>query len=1449
MSLLKEKIQWPDTGHPRRAAISSFGISGTNAHVIVEGPRPVPDAAPVDAAPASAVPWVLSGRTERGLRAQATRLHAHLAARPEFSVADVGLSLATTRSRFDDRAVIVGHDREEFLASLAALARGEGTAQLARGSAVGSGKVAFLFTGQGSQRPGMGSELYEAHPVFAQAFDEVCGHLDSHLGRSLRNIVFAAENSADSALLHQTVYTQAALFAIETALFRLIESWGLRPDYLLGHSIGELTAAHVAGALSLPEACTLVAARGQLMQALPGGGAMVAIQATEAEAQLLLDGSGAGVSVAAINGPTSVVLSGDEDAVTELAKRWAAQGHKTRRLQVSHAFHSARMDAMLDDFGEVAGRLSFAAPRIEVVSNMSGEAATAEELGRPEYWMRHARHTVRFLDGMRYLKDRGVTAYVELGPDGVLAAMGQECLTEETRPQTVPAVFAPALRAGRSETRTLLAALGAVHVRGVDVDWDAVLAGQRGRKVDLPTYAFQHERYWLDVPPSGGDASSLGLDTAGHPFLGAAVQLAGDGGTLFTGLLSVSAHPWLANHVVMGTTVLPATAFVEMALTAADRVGCDQIEELTLEAPLALPEHNGVRLQLTVGGPDAAGKRALSIYSQSGEGSAGETWPEQSWIRHATGQLIQGVSEPLPASSELTAWPPDGAVAVGADDVYQRLAEAGLSYGPAFQAVREVWRLGDDIYAEVRLADDQLAEARRFRIHPVLLDAALHPAASQVGGEAGQTRIPFSWRGVTLHATGATALRVRLAPAGPDAMSVSVADATGAPVATIDALTVRVVSADQLAAGRPRQDALFELTWTSPPTATGTAIPPATCAAIGTGGPGPDITDLGMSSIGTFPDLAALDAAATASGAPVPNIVFAAVLSDGPPGIGAPDGSMAAHAATSRILSLAQAWLTDAAFASSRLVVVTQGAVATHSGEDVDNLAHAPVWGLIRSAQTENPGRFVLLDLDGGDFSGHLLAAALASGEPQIAVRGDSWSVPRLARASLSAIQRPVSLDPAGTVLVTGATGALGALTARHLTTEHGVRHLLLASRRGGEAAGADELESELTGLGATVTLVACDVADRDALETMLAKIPSDHPLTAVIHTAGVLDNGVISALTTQQLDAVLYPKVNGAWNLHELTQGQSLSAFVLYSSVAGTVGAPGQANYAAASAFLDALACHRQAEGLPATSLAWGPWEYASGMAGQAAGADKARLARSGMWPLPVAQGLALLDATLGAGPPVLIPARLDMGTLQTWAGSDTLPPVLRGLVRPRRLSTSASGAIPMAERLAGVPEAERDGIVLEFVRTQVAEVLGHGSLDAVNADMAFGDLGFDSLTAVELRNRLGGTTGLRLPASLIFDYPTPAALAVYLRTEITPAAEPLPVFTELARLESAMAAITPDDTRRPEITNRLRAALATWSARSSTPAKDAVEDKIKLATSGEIFDFIDQELGRSPG
>ncbi|MCV7428484.1 type I polyketide synthase [Mycobacterium montefiorense] len=1704
VSLLTESRAWPSGEGPRRAAVSSFGISGTNAHVIIEEPPAAESESIVVQHDTGATAWVLSARSEQALTNQAQRLLAHVSANTELHPVDVASYLVTTRAVFDHRAVVVGADTDRLVAGLTELAVGEPGAGVTAGRVRSAGKTVFVFPGQGAQWLGMGEQLYGRFPVFAQAFDEAVAALDPHLRLPLRQVMWGS----DTELLQSTEFAQSALFAVEVALAALLARCGVLPDVVTGHSVGEITAAYVAGVLSLSDAAKVVAGRGALMAALPSGGAMVAVATSEAEVTPLLT---AEVNLAAVNAPDAVVISGAEAAVSAIADELAQQGRRAHRLAVSHAFHSVLMEPILEEFAQLLAGVSASPPRISLVSNLTGQLA-GPGYGSPQYWVDHVRQPVRFADGVHAAESLGARAFVEVGPGRGLTAAVEQSLT------TGQATSVVMLAKDRPETQSVLAGLGHLFTVGAAVDWTAAIGD--GNRVELPTYGFVRQRFWL--PPSAvgsGNVSSVGLAGAAHPLLGAVVERPDSGGVVLTGSLSVGGSPWLADHVVDGVVLFPGAGFVELALRAGDEVGCSVVEELTLLAPLVLVPGAAARVQVVVDAAGESGSRAVWVYSR---GAAADSV----WMLHAQGALSAAQPE---AAADLSVWPPVGAAAVEAGDMYEVLAARGYDYGPAFRGLRTLWRRGQEVFAEVSAG--QGVTMGGFGIHPVVLDAALHAWGIAEGGES--TMLPFSWQGVCLYAAGASRVRVRIAPAGTGAVSVDLADGTGLPVLSVRELVVRPISIGALSA--------------------------ALAAAAGGGG--------GLYEVAWSP-------------VPLePNAVAAANMTVWEPHSETGEAVESVYAASHEALDVLQSWL--AGSDAGPFVVLTHGAVGL-AGEDVTDLPGAAVWGLVRSAQAEQPGRVVLVDSD----ESLDLAEVIACGEPQLVVRsgvahaarlgavgagavlelppggwrlaaggggtledvvvapagpaelaagqvrvaigavgvnfrdvlvalgmypgggelgaegagvvlevgpevqglcvGDpvlglvgvvgseavvdarlvtavpaGWSLAEAASvpvvfltalyglsvlAGLKAGERvlvhaatggvgmaavqlarhwgaevfatassgkwdtlramgfdddhigdtrtldfeekfltttggagvdvvlnslagefldaslrllvgggrfiemgktdlrdpeavaaqhrgvtyrafdlmeagpnhiasmlsdlielfdagvlkplPVKMfdvrcasaayrfvsqarqigkvvltlpdgpdDPVlassggglagGSVLITGGTGMAGSAVAAHLVARYGVGHVVLVSRSGADGEGVAELLNQLKGAGAEVSVVACDVSDRDAVADLIAQVPDQYPLKGVFHAAGVLDDGLIASLTPDRVDTVLRSKVDGAWNLHELTRDMDLAAFVMFSSMAGIVGSPGQGNYAAANSFLDGLAAYRRADGRAGLSVAWGLWEQASGMTQHLSDRDKARMSRGGLAPLSTPHALQLFDEAMLADRPLLVAARIDAAGL---GAGGAVPPVLRDLVaRPgRRLISDADAAVStsgLATRLQGLSPEQRHHQLVELVCTNAATVLGRSSAD-IEGPLPFQDLGFDSLTAVELRNRLKTATGLTLSPNLIFDFPTPAALAEHIDEQLSAVATDSPAggpdqlarFNDIAReLQTLVNQPNWTEEDKTRLAARIQAILTELETPSPLTDSEAqaLDDDITTATERELFAILDDEFG----
>ncbi|MGW3011455.1 type I polyketide synthase [Streptomyces sp. NPDC001219] len=1686
VALLDRARPWPVTGGPRRGGVSSFGISGTNAHVILAEPPAGPGPTEEPVRP-PVVPVVLSARTPDALRERARML-------ADGPLDPVGAAPAlTARASLDERAVVIARDRHEAGRALAALARAEEVPGVVTGRAGEPGRTVLVFPGQGGQWRGMASALAAESPVFAARLAECERALAPYIDWSL------AEVLAGAPLLDRIDVVQPALWAVMVSLAELWRSAGVVPDAVVGHSQGEIAAAVVAGALSLDDGARAIALRSGIAVDLMGKGAMAVIPLP---AERVRERLGT-LSIAAVNGPATTAVAGSPDAIAGLVDTYRAEGVNARLIPAAFASHCPAVEPVR---AKILAGLAPLAPRTGGIALMSSVTADWQEGGALDaaYWYRNLRHTVRFQEAVEALIASGHTTFVEVGPHPVLTGSIGQILEEAG----ADGIVTGSLRRDDGGLRRFLTSAAEAYVQGLPLAWDR-LTGTAGGHADpaaLPAYPFQRRRYWLTSTAGPSGTADLGQAPAGHPLLGAAVEL-GDGETVFTGRLSARTHPWLADHALSGTIVVPGTAFLELALHAGARAGTARIEELTVATPLELPQDGTADLRVRVAGEDGDGLRTCRI---SGRVTGGE------WTEHATGTLGPGTATP-PAPVD---WPPAGATPVALARMYEDLALQGYEHGPAFQGLRAVWRRDGEQFAEAVLPEPEAASAGAYHLHPALLDASLHGLLADALGRGGERSQPLRWRGVSLFGTGGrTSLRVHAAPAVDGCLPLTLLDASGEPAGIVESLELRPVAAARPAApATVARDSLFALGWDPLPE--------------GTAG----------STAGRIPvpwDALDLDALVAAS-EPPGDAVVRCPSARGPAGGAGTDVAAEARNAVHRTRDLLGRWLAEDRLAGSRLVLVTQGAVAVRPGETVRDLAQAAVWGLVRTAQVEHPGRFALVDLapdaaevpaaaltpdehqvavrDGAVLAPRLVPAAgdpalrppedtaawrldltergtltalelrpapEAAAEPgpgqvRIAVRAagltfhdvlgaldmhpgdpgplglegagvvtatgpgvtgltvgdrvmglfpaafgtvahadhrtlvkmpEGWSFPRAAAVpvahltalhaltelggvragdpvlihagaggvGMAAVQLarhlgaevhataspakwpalralgldddhlassrepgfgarfgaggrrmavvlnsltgelvdeslrllrpggllvelgrtdprdpaevaaahpgaryqafnllqlppehlarllkrtvelfaegafgwpavtdmdvrrapeafgllrqgthigkvvltvPPLLDPDGTVLITGGTGALGRALARHLVTEHGARRLLLAGRRGGDAPGAAELASGLRALGAEVRFAAVDVADREAVAAMLDAVPGRHPLTAVIHAAGVVDDAPVTSLTPGQIDRVMRVKADGAWHLHELTAGHPLTAFVLVSSVMGTLGGAGQGGYTAANAFLDALARHRRVQGMPALALAWGLWDDPDGMMGALSAADRARFARTGLVEMAPAHGLALLEAALPSPHAVLAPARLDRETLR---GLGTqLPPVLRevaadaGAGRPGNVREHRRDR-PLRDELSGLTAGERAGVLADLIRTHLAAVLASRP-EAIPDDRPFGELGLDSLTSVEFRNRLNTATALKLPVTLLFEAPTLPELVAVLDAELLAAAGLLPS-------EEAPAA----------------------PAAAAEGGEADVTALVEAATAEELLDYIDRELSRS--
>ena len=1476
VSLLTEATEWPINGGPRRAGVSSFGVSGTNAHVIIEEAPPiaaggvsaesVPEEGPgvagtvepetpageavAAAAPvlgaAGVVPWVLSGKGERGLRGQAGRLHEFVVGDPEIDPIGVGVSLSA-RAELNHRAVVLGESREQLLAGLDALVQVRPAAGVFAGVAAARGGVAFVFPGHGSQWTGMAVELLDLSPVFAEQIGRCGEALAGLVEWSLEGVLRGEEGEPG---LDQVEVLQPVLFAVMVSLAGLWRACGVRPAAVLGHSQGEIAAACVAGGLSLEDAARVSVLRSRAWAGLIGQGGMASIVAGVEQVMGLLERWEGRLSVAAVNGPSAVVVSGDLDALAAVLAQCEAEGVRARAIpEAVAASHSPHVESLREEVLDVLAGLRPRSGDVPFYSTVTGGLLDTAGLDE-EYWYRNMRQPVQLEQATRAVLAAGVGALVEVSAHPVLGASLQET-AEDAREQSGEALVVGTLRRDEGGPRHFCASLAELWVAGVAVDWSAVL-GESVQAVRLPTYAFQRELYWLGGPSlAGGDPIAAGQAAAGHPLLAAIVPLAGGDGLVLTGRLSLRTHPWLADHVLLGVAVLSAGGFIELALHAGIQVGCGRVEELMLQEPLVIPETDGVRLQVSVGEPAEDGRRAIGIYTSAG----GEEPLTSLWTCHASGVLAPAAASGDRGSSTDTAWPPDGAERVDLEQLYDRLLDAGFTQGSALAGVRAAWRQGEEVFAEVCLSDEQASDAGRFCLHPALLESALHAMAAGAPDDGGEglggakQRMPFAWSGVSLQATGATSLRVSISRADAEAMSLVARDESDMPVFA-GTLTMCEVPAESMAAtraGTPHRS-IFALDWrVSEPSASGDP-PRLTVLGAEEDRLVEALREAGVETA-THRDLSSLAAARTPAvdmnGATPAVRGGEVVLLDVGFADRSTDLAAGAHEVALRVFGLVQPWLADARFGEDRLAILTHGAIATGGDADgVKDVAGAVAWGLVRSVQLESPGRLMIVDLDDSEASYQKLPAVLAGDEFQVALREGEMLVAHMRPTAPPAERTVAAFDPDRTALITGGTGGLGALAARHIVAAHGVRSVVLASRSGAEAEGVAELRADLEGAGAHVAIVACDVADRAEVSAALDAVPPEFPLGAVIHSAAVTEDGVIESLTPASLDAVLGPKVDGAWHLHELTADLDLSAFVLYSSIGGVVGHPGAANYGAANAFLDALAADRRARGLSGTSIAWGLWEEPTYLRRTASAAQLGRMALAGVREFSSEEGLHLLDLLSEGADPCPIALRLDFAALREQARNGVLLPLMRDLVQTpvRHVSGGSGGAL--TARLAGAGEDEREGIVLAFLREQIAALLGHASAEGVDVDLTFKELGFDSLGVVQLRNRLNHDTGLNLPATLVFNYPTPVALATHLHEQLATSGVGGSPEHALQHLRETLVSRQPGSEERARIVSRLRALAGELEGSEGNDGNE-VAGRIETATATELFELLDSELG----
>ena len=1356
-------VEWPPAER-RLAGVSSFGLTGTNVHLIVEAP-PVFEL-PVRDEPRPCQLLTLSARSEEALAAQIERMEQVLELPPAHQssqswLADLCYTAATRRTHWNYRLGVVAADLDGMRARLRQARDGgevPGVVRSRRGET--PPRVAFLFAGQGPQYAGMGHQLYTTEPLFRQILQQCDAFLRGWLERPLLEVLYGLDPAVSDSLLNAATYAQPALFAVEYALASLWRSWGIEPAAVLGHSLGEYAAACVAGVFSLEDGLKLVATRGRLMQEVAPQGQMVAVLGGEADVRRVLAPYARSVALAAINTPQNLVIAGDISAIQDSVCALQQAGIATRPLKIYVASHSPLMEPILDELMAVAKTVRYRRPQLPVVSNVTGHLAE-ERLATPAYWRQHLREPVQFARGMETLAGLGIDVLVESGPKATLLGLGEQCL-----PADPGRLWLRSIQPKQEEWQQMLESLALLHGRGAAVDWHGFDRAGGRVPVTLPRYPFQRQRYWLDdtrhsaAKPAAKPAVepvSTELVAGGHPLLGrqvASVLAARSREILFESRIDLAVLPYLADHTLVEQKILPGAGYWEMVLAAAGELGLPAVlAECTLQQGLFFPFWEGmegaaVTVQLVL--TPAADGYQWQVYSLAA-GSTGE------WTLHATGRLLAQRAAAGPEWVDRAALGVRCAAAVDLTWLDRKFEKQGIVYGPQFQALTALFMGDDEALGEIVLPEPVQADAGRYRLHPVLLDAALRMSSSLLSGEESEPYLPFSLERLVFYGQGGQTrlwshVQRRAGASGSHSVDLTLFDDAGQVVAQLVDLTLRRASRQLLLGQQRRLDWLYTLAW-KPASRSGHS------RWVSEPGHWWILADRQGQGEALAAHLEAQGERCLLRVRPVGGADpewFRQLLVGQPDklrgvvflwGLDLQERDLLAVPAAAIQLSVEALQLVQVLLQSGqapRLWWVTRQA----AGPDATEVGQAPLWGIGRTLHWEQPElACTCVDLSGQESAQALFEEIwLADGENQVLLRGGERRVARLVRHSEPVKPLPL-LDPQASYLVTGGLGGLGLQVARWLA-DRGARQLVLAGRRGGATAEARRAIQALEEVGVRVAVVQADLGQPVEVERLLAACQAVAPLRGVVHAAGVIDDGLLLQQTPERVERVMAAKVVGSWQLHLQTLALPLEFFVCFSSIASLLGNQGQSTYAAANAFMDVLAHRRRRAGQPATAINWGGWSEV-GLAAELVRSTAA----AGMGAIAPAQGLELLGILMAHQAPQVGVLPIQWRRLEQTL-THPLPVLSELLGQGMQQGTS------LRQQLDQLRGEERDLRVKAHVQELALKLLGTVPGDDENF-LAFG---LDSLMSIQLANRLSMSLGIALPSTLAFTYETLGRLVHYL-------------------------------------------------------------------------------------